>query len=779
MGLERPADVFSRLTRSWRERLAQAVHRNAPGLSAGDISLTVQRILSRFVFLRLCQDRGLTVPLRGGAGDLLTGLRRADAFFNAGLFSLLDDALPPNDEALRAVITGLHGPDRLLLDSSALDVIYEQSLRESVTINAYGATQLTGTPEARESGGVVPTPRHIACAIVRRALSPSVAGKSPAELETFTVADICCGSGIFPLTVFHFLSNHYLAWHQANDPAGRALHKTGRLAFEEKRRILLTHIRGVDIDANAVEAAQLMLFLALLENESAADLHDFVNRTGSSVLPDLSGILHVGDSLISPSEWTAQPRLTKKLTPFSFADAFPAEQARGGFDVIVGNPPYIRIQTMRTSRPAEADFFRSSLYQTARQDSFDAYALFIERSLSLVRPSGRLGFIIPHKFMTTKAGQALRRLVTAHHALEEIVHFGALQVFERQAATYTCLLILDRRGCSDVRVERVRDLKSWRSGTPGSRTVMPSIELADAPWRFADADTRSLFARVRTICARNLGHAAEIFVGVQTSADPVYIFHAVSETAATATLSWSNRNWPIERGILRPCLHDAKLSPYARATANAWMIFPYEIVRAKARLLQPLEMARRFPLCLAYLTARRSELDRRAISGGQAADQQFYQFGRSQNLTKFDSPKIILPVLSLEARYAYDDTNIIMTGGGNGPYCLIRPFSGAPETPFFLLAVLHHPLCEAIIRTHTSAFRGGYYSHGKQFIKGLPIPPATPRERTDIETLVAQLIDTSDAARPALRDAVETRVSELFGLSPDDVALAKATPLPA
>ena len=103
----------------------------------------------------------------------------------------------------------------------------------------------------------------------------------------------------------------------------------------------------------------------------------------------------------------------------------------------------------------------------------------------------------------------------------------------------------------------------------------------------------------------------------------------------------------------------------------------------------------------------------------------FYQFGRSQSLTKFDSPKIILPILSLNARYAYDDNDIVVTGGGNGPYYMIRPRPGVDETNYFLLAVLHHPLSEAMVRTHTSPFRGGYYSHGKQFIEHLPIPQAT------------------------------------------------------
>ena len=180
--------------------------------------------------------------------------------------------------------------------------------------------------------------------------------------------------------------------------------------------------------------------------------------------------------------------------------------------------------------------------------------------------------------------------------------------------------------------------------------------------------------------------------------------------------------------------------------------------------------------------------------GGANGTQQFYQFGRSQSLTKFDSPKIILPILSLEARYANDEDNITVTGGGNGPYYMIRPRPGAAVSNAFLLAVLHHPLSEAMIRTNTSPFRGGYYSHGKQFIEHLPVPAASAADRAAIEQLVSDMIAANDAVRNArtphqrslqernattLRDQIEARVTGLFGLTPADIAVVRAVPVPA
>ncbi len=824
-GAEQFDDFFLRQVRSWRERMAADIHANTPGLSAVELTYAVQLFLSRIVFLRICEDREIeryetlkNLPAANTFDALMAELRRADEFYDSGLFRLLDDAqlgIRISDAVLQRIIAELYYPHSpytfAVVETEVLGEIYEQFLGEEITI-AGGTVEIVRKPEVRESGGVVPTPRYIVDAIVERTLLPAITGKSPTDLNVFTVADICCGSGIFLLSVYEFILDHYLTWYLAhNRPThiGRTIYETSagqwRLTYKEKRRILLAHIRGVDIDANAVEVARFSLLLKLIENETAGGLRDFVNQHRTRALPPLDNAIRSGNSLVSVAEWmaacgTIPPALINKVNPFNWSAEFPAELGRGGFDVIVANPPYIRIQNMAAYSPEEVAFYQNpaSPYTTARQDNFDKYALFIERALTLLRPSGRLGVITPHKFMTIHAGRALRRLISAGRFLEQVVHFGVKQVFGRNISNYTCILVFDRQGQDMVRVEQIGPLEAWRYGEPGLITEIPAANLGENNWQFADADTRALFERVRATFADRLGQLAEIFVGVQTSADNIYIFVGVAEDADTVTLQWNGRDWPIERDILLPCLHDVQLFAYARPKPNAWMIFPYEIVagrtRASAQLIQPSEMARRFPCCLEYLEARRGELNDRNIVGGSAATRQFYQFGRSQSLTKFDSPKIILPILSVEPRYAYDDANIVVTGGGNGPYYMIRPRPGVAIGNHFLLAVLNHPLSEAFVRTNTSPFRGGYYSHGKQFIENLPIPVPTALEHTSIEALVVQMIAALDAVANArtphqrtvserqaadLRTQIEASVTALFGLSATDMDVVQAVPVPA
>lgn len=824
-GSEQFDDLFLHQVRSWRERLAVDIHANTPELSPAELTYAVQLFLSRIVFLRICEDREIEryetlrdLPAANTFDALMAELRRADQFYDSGLFRLLDDAqlgVRISDTVLNGIITELYYPQSpytfAVVETEVLGEIYEQFLGEEITINGSTVT-IVSKPEVRESGGVVPTPRYIVDAIVERTLFPVLSGRSPAALVSFTAADICCGSGIFLLSLYEFILDHYLAWYLANDRStyvGRTIYDAGagqwRLTFAEKRRILTTHIRGVDIDANAVEVARFSLLLKLIDGEEAKGLRDYVQTQQTPALPPLDGIIKSGNSLISPDEWAAvcgtlPANLISPINPFDWRAEFPTEMGRGGFDVLVGNPPYIRIQNMATYSPDEVVFYQNagSPYSTAHQDNFDKYALFIERALVLLNPAGRLGIITPHKFMSTQAGRALRRLIAVNRFLEQVIHFGVKQVFGSKAANYTCIMILNRAGTDIVRVEHAGPLEWWRYGKPGSVTDIPADTLNENTWQFANQETRTLFERIRATHPTRLGTVAEIFVGVQTSKDEVYIFSSIAETESTATLHWNGRDWSIEREILRPCLLDVSFHAYTKPKANTWIIFPYTIVSTprgdRANLIQPDEMERRFPGCFAYLRARRAELARRNISGGTATNRQFYQYGRSQSLTKFNRPKIILPILSVEPRYAYDDADTVVTGGGNGPYYMIRANEDSGINNFYLLAILNHPFSEALIRTNTSTFRGGYYSHGKQYIKDLPVPIPSDLQRMQVETAVAKLIgmllDATKARTPhertlyerqakSLRAQIEDRITDIFGLSQEDLRIVHDVPVPS
>jgi len=388
-GAEQFDDFFLKQVRSWRSRLATDIYTHSPNLTPAELTYAVQLFLSRLVFLRICEDREIeryetlkNLPATNTFAALTTELRRADSFYDSGLFRLLDDSrlgIQITDNVLHEIISELYYPQSpytfSVIETEVLGEIYEQFLGEEITVKN-GQVEIVYKPEIRESGGVVPTPRYIVDAIVERTLLPSLTDKGPDDLEDFTVADICCGSGIFLLAMYEFLLNHYLSWYQENnrtDHVGSKIYESvaGRwkLTFEEKRRILTKHIRGVDIDANAVEVARFSLLLKLIEDETDSDLRCFVASRGTAVLPPLDAIIRSGNSLVRHVEWSSAcgrmaSNLTDQVNPFTWETEFPAEMERGGFNVIVINPPYIRIQNMMTYSPQEAAFWSTPIIES-------------------------------------------------------------------------------------------------------------------------------------------------------------------------------------------------------------------------------------------------------------------------------------------------------------------------------------------------------------------------------------------------------------------------------
>lgn len=787
---------FLEQVRSWRKRLAESVHEKNPGLSASDLAYVVQLILSRLVFLRICEDREIEkYESLKELGDQATYdafktlLVRADERYNSGLFRLIDDpSLSVNIPAdvFFEIIGELYYPKSpytfAVVEANVLGEIYEQFLGEELEFS--GSTlKVVPKPEVKESGGVVTTPQYVVDAIVERALTPALAGKSPADLKAFRVADISCGSGIFLLAAYDKLLSHHLTWYQneATKYRGKTIFESvggqWRLSLEEKCRIVLDFIYGVDIDSQAVDVARFSLLLKLIEDERAVDIESYISRHGKPALPSLDDNIRCGNSLVDHASFdrfmpTATNDVLDQVNPMTWKDEFPAIMANEGFDVILGNPPYIRIQNMVAYSPEEARFYQSSesSYSTASADNFDKYALFLERGLALLNPQGWLGYIVPNKFCTLTSGRALRRLISKGKHLKDVVHFGAQQVFGKKSSNYTCVLGLHKLPNETVTVERVKDLARWKYGDSGEITVRQASEFGEEAWQFLGDDVGELFKRLKSDeKVTSLKEVADIFVGVQTSDDEIYIVMPKHETASTVTFDdVDGKEWTIEKGILRPFLHDVTLTAYSRPAANKYIIFPYKLGGKRAELIPPSEMQTKFKKTWGYLSAHKARLEDRSITGGSEGSAQWYQFGRSQSLTKFNTPKIILPILSLEPKYTYDDSNMVVSGGGNGPYYLVRPKDGSGMSIFYLLAVLCHPLNEAKVRSRTSVFRGGYYSHGKQFIEDLFVPKIkddASKAHDKVVGLVEKMLqvraEAAAAVKPATRTGLERRLVAL------------------
>lgn len=814
---------FLEQVESWRERLARDIHKRNPRVTAPALTVFVQRILNRLIFLRICEDRELekyeTLRELGAVGvyDALKGLlRQADEKYDSGLFDLLDDpttGLNLSDDILSAIIEELYYPKSpytfSVVEASVLGDIYELFLGNEIRIDPRGHTEVMDKPEVRAAGGVFSTPKYIVDAIVEKTLQPRL--RSAGGVVDVSVADIACGSGVFLLAAYEQLVSHQIdnyvkkGGYEGNTiyrgPAG-----TWRLTLKEKHRILLRCIYGVDIDDQAVEVARFSLLLKLIEDETNESIAALLKNHGERALPRLEANIKCGNSLVDHLHFrkfihTPPGSLLTKVNPFDWGDEFKGVMERGGFDIIIGNPPYVRIQNMVEYSPEEAAFYQSeaSGYSCGKADSFDKYNLFVERALGLVCKDGIVGYIVPHKFFTIKAGEPLRSLISRGSHLAEIVHFGVNQVFGRQVLTYTCILILSKAPRPLFLTEHVGDLATWRYGARGATSEHPAVAVSADAWSLIPDGAKTLFEKLQKAHEKTLGDVAEIFVGVQTSADKIFIIKPSKVSRATVTFSdIDGTEWTIEREILKPCLLDVPLQAFERPVPNAFMIFPYTIEEDSAELYPPDVMRKKFPNTWEYLSAHKQKLAKRSVQNG--TPQTWYRFGRSQSLTKFAGEKLILPILSREPRYTFDEDDIVVTGGGNGPYYLIRMRAGDRTSLRFLQAILCHPVIEGMIRAISSSFQGGYYSHGKQFIDKLPIPvidfkkPAEKAKHDRIVELVAELDAVSAALlkattprerevlerqKRALRVEVEGQVGALLGVVAQDLETVKTVQVSA
>jgi hypothetical protein len=414
--------------------------------------------------------------------------------------------------------------------------------------------------------------------------------------------------------------------------------------------------------------------------------------------------------------------------------------------------------------------------------------VFVEKGLSLLNKTGRLGFILPHKFFNAQYGEALRKLIADGRHLAEVVHFGDQQVFA-EATTYTCLMFLDKSGVKECQFAKVADLTAWRSSRTADNGKIPAAKIRATEWNFAVGASAGLFEKLANMPTK-LGNLASIFVGLQTSADKVYVLEEVAAQRNLIRARGSDGvEWEFERACLKPFLNDTTVSTFVPPTGRHWLIFPYMLESGKAILHSQREMTDSFPMTWKYLKKKEAVL--RGRESGKADNETWYGYIYRKNLTIFEEPKLIVQVISKTGRYGYDSNGLYFTGGGNGPYYGVRWASPEDQHSIhYLQALLGSRLLDSHLQRISSPFRGGYYSYGKRFIEQLPIRPidfSNPGDRAAhgrMVSLVERMLDLHkklgsakspnektrlDREITATDDEIDRLVYELYGLTDDEI----------
>jgi type I restriction-modification system DNA methylase subunit len=435
-------DAFLAEIEHWREVLARNFALRNPSLNTRELNYAVQMTIDRIIFLRICEDRGIERYEKlkdvSEQDNVYAGLcqvfKQADARYNSGLFHFKDEkdassaadsltlSLSLDNKVLREILESLYYPESPYVFSEIpadiLGQVYERFLGKVIRLTAGHQAKVEEKPEVRKAGGVYYTPTYIVEYIVKNTVGKLLEGKTPREVSPLKILDPACGSGTFPLGVYQYLLDWHLKWYVENDPEKHAKGKSSAvfqsdrgwlLTTAEKKRILLNNIYGVDIDLQAVEVTKLSLLLKVLENESEQTIGSQLSLIQERALPDLGRNIKCGNSLIGPDFYDGHQLIMGfadedeqyRVNAFDWKAEFPQVFIQGGFDVVLGNPPY----GANFDKGSEA-YIRNKF--SAVTNSLDSFIMFVEQAGSLLNSHGYFGMIIPSGWVSTPSSKKLR-----------------------------------------------------------------------------------------------------------------------------------------------------------------------------------------------------------------------------------------------------------------------------------------------------------------------------------------------------------------------------------
>ncbi|MDE6845496.1 MAG: hypothetical protein K2J99_06980, partial [Lachnospiraceae bacterium] len=349
-------ETFLKQINEWRMKLGEYLyHKDSKYTNIRVLNDTVQDFINQIIFLRICEDRKL--PLYKKLYEMITDkdelqkaltetFKEADKRYNSGLFHGDNPIFDLNSEIIFAMIESLYYPKTpylfTIIEPDILGKIYEASLTEGLVVS--NETVELAKKSEYKSRSVVSTPIEIVKYMVKNTLETACAGKSPDEICNLKMIDIACGSGVFLEEAYQYLIDYCIKWYEENNSDYLLEMNNGRkkLPVEEKKKILVNCIYGVDIDVHAVEVSKFSLLLKVLEGETEPSVKD-----ADPILPNLNQNIVTGNSLIT-SEDVKEVNLSVeellKIVPFDWNGINDGKK----FDVILGNPPYVKTEDMHT-----------------------------------------------------------------------------------------------------------------------------------------------------------------------------------------------------------------------------------------------------------------------------------------------------------------------------------------------------------------------------------------------------------------------------------------------
>ena len=823
----------------WREILARNIALRNPELDTRELNYAVQATVNRIVFLRICEDRGIERLMKMEdllSGErvyprLSELFRRADERYNSGIFHFEKESgrenpdtltlrLNIDDKPLKDIIRRLYYPDSpyefSVLPAEILGQVYEQFLGKVIRLTDGHRAVVEDKPEVKKAGGVKYTPAYIVDYIVKNTLGPTLEEKTPSDATKISVLDPACGSGSFLIVAYQHLLDWHREWYvqnlvpmlqsglrpssiqirhmlPANEGASKGRKKDRepelpvfqgrggewRLTTAERKRILLNNIYGVDIDRQAVEVTKLSLLLKVLEGENEETISKQLTLFSERALPDLSRNIKCGNSLIGWDILEDNPSLgqedIERINPFDWRTEYPEIFSRGGFDVVIGNPPYVRQESLGEFKGYFQKHFQ------VYQGTADLYAYFIERGVSLLQDEGIFSYIVANKWMRANYGLPLRRWLK-EQCIEEITDFGDLPVF-LGATTYPCIIRIVRRPPqSSFQATQVKTLNFNDLGEYVNENgyKVNQLTLDDSGWSLADEATQELLDKLKGKGVP-LGEyvGGKIYYGIKTGLNEAFVIDAQTREKLIA-------EDPKSEELIKPFLAGRDIKRYQQPVSDKYLIL---IPRGWTR-----EKSSNAKDALGWLKGNYPAMANHLLPFAQAAGKRYdkgeywWELRACDYYNEFEKQKIVYAEIASKGQFTLDN--------GYKYYDTTAYIISCDDDLMYLIGLLNSKLWTFLFSKQSSEIRGGFFRWKRQYLSPLPIRTIDFSEPADVarhDSLVSlgdrmlalhkQLQETrTPHDEIALKRQIEATdrqidalVYELYGLTEDEIGIVEGS----
>jgi type I restriction-modification system DNA methylase subunit len=394
-----------------RRLLSDNISSSNNSLSIRTVRENVQKIMDRLIVIRVAEDKGLigfeslrkeleSWKNRGLPTPFMRSLkslfRDFDDTYNTKLFEphMCEDLLIEN-KIIETVIDILYQYNFDLISADVLGAIYEDYLGHVLQETTSGDVQIIESSEARKKEGIYYTPTHLVEYVVNETLGEILAEcKSPDDVAKIKILDPACGSGSFLIKAFDLIKEWYENYNSKLTSNDGSLDSHLQKVTDIERKILADNLFGVDIDQEAAEIAAVNLMLKAI-------------RRGEKLPQILGQNIRVGNSLVNGSEEgfnRLSPEAREGLRPFKWEQEFQEILVSGGFDVVVGNPPYYKVRKKNPIRISPS-------YDVVKTGPVNAAMMFIDQAIKLTKPKGKIGLVLPKMLSYTKGWEGSRRIV--------------------------------------------------------------------------------------------------------------------------------------------------------------------------------------------------------------------------------------------------------------------------------------------------------------------------------------------------------------------------------